>query len=88
MNGCDATKGYFLLYESMLGTVIYARDRYLKPETGIVMPDKAVLYLCAIEDAEYKTEKLDFWDNVYGFNMKVIKNIAISEPLIDCVDSR
>ena len=34
--------GYFLLYESMLGTVLYARDKYLRPETGIIMPDKAV----------------------------------------------
>jgi protein arginine N-methyltransferase 1 len=27
--------GYFLLYESMLDTVLYARDKYLRPETGI-----------------------------------------------------
>lgn len=50
--------GYFLLYESMLDTVLYARDKYLRPETGIIMPDKAVLYMCAIEDGEYKTEKV------------------------------
>ena len=50
--------GYFLLYESMLDTVIYARDKYLRPGTGIMMPDKAVLYLCGIEDAEYKAEKV------------------------------
>jgi protein arginine N-methyltransferase 1 len=37
--------GYFLLYESMLDTVLYARDKYLRPKTGIIMPDKAVLYV-------------------------------------------
>lgn len=36
-------QGYFLLYESMLGTVLYARDRYLRPETGIMLPDKVSL---------------------------------------------
>lgn len=50
--------GYFLLYESMLGTVLYARDKYLRPETGIMLPDKAVLFLCGIEDEEYKSEKV------------------------------
>mmetsp|Transcript_31569 Transcript_31569/g.32142 ORF Transcript_31569/g.32142 Transcript_31569/m.32142 type:complete len:399 (+) Transcript_31569:117-1313(+) len=79
--------GYFLLYESMLETVLYARDKYLKPG-GVILPDKAVLYLAAIEDSDYKKEKIDYWDNVYGFNMKVIKDIAIAEPLVDCVDSK
>ena len=33
--------GYFLLYESMLNTVLYARDKWLKPNgEGIVFPDK------------------------------------------------
>lgn len=49
--------GYFLLYESMLDTVLYARDKYLVPG-GIILPDKAVLYMCAIEDEEYKHDKV------------------------------
>jgi type I protein arginine methyltransferase len=80
--------GYFLLYESMLDTVLYARDKYLKPGTGVCLPDKAILYLCAIEDGEYRAEKIDFWNSVYGFNMGVIKDIALAEPLVDVVDSR
>jgi len=32
--------GYFLLYESMFDSVIYARDNYLKPG-GMLFPDKA-----------------------------------------------
>ena len=45
--------GYFLLYESMLDTVLVARDRWLAPG-GVLLPDKASLWLTAIEDAEYK----------------------------------
>lgn len=77
--------GYFLLYESMLNTVIYARDHFLKPG-GILMPDKASLYIAGIEDAEYKNEKIEFWENVYGFNMSCIKSIAYREPLVDTVE--
>ncbi|KAH9935501.1 S-adenosyl-L-methionine-dependent methyltransferase [Fomitopsis serialis] len=77
--------GYFLLYESMLDTVLLARDRYLKPG-GLIFPDTATLYLAAIEDADYKEEKINFWDNVYGFDYSCIKDIALREPLVDTVD--
>lgn len=50
--------GYFLLYESMLDTVLFARDKWLI-EGGLMLPDKAVLNICAIEDADYKAEKID-----------------------------
>lgn len=49
--------GYFLLYESMLDTVLYARDRYLAPG-GLIFPDKATIFLAGIEDGEYKEEKI------------------------------
>lgn len=49
--------GYFLLYESMLDSVLYARDRYLVPN-GLMFPDEATLYMAAIEDQEYKEEKI------------------------------
>lgn len=50
--------GYFLLYESMLDTVLYARDRYLVPD-GKIFPDKATLYIAGIEDGDYKEEKIN-----------------------------
>ena len=49
--------GYFLLYESMLDTVLYARDTYLEPN-GLIFPDKATLFVAGIEDGEYKEEKI------------------------------
>jgi hypothetical protein len=49
--------GYFLLYESMLDTVLYARDQYLM-EGGKIFPDKATIYMAAIEDGEYKDDKI------------------------------
>ncbi|GJJ06270.1 type I protein arginine N-methyltransferaseRmt1 [Clathrus columnatus] len=77
--------GYFLLYESMLDTVLLARDKYLAPG-GLIFPDTATLYLAAIEDEEYKEEKINFWDNVYGFDFSCIKDIALREPLVDTVE--
>lgn len=57
--------GYFLLYESMLDTVLLARDKYLK-KGGLIFPDTASLYLAAIEDQEYKEEKINCaWHKQY-----------------------
>ncbi|KAG0170556.1 type I protein arginine N-methyltransferase Rmt1 [Apophysomyces sp. BC1015] len=79
--------GYFLLYESMLDTVLVARDRYLAPG-GLIFPDKATMYIAAIEDGDYKEEKIDYWNDVYGFDYSSIKTLAIKEPLVDTVESR
>ena len=32
-------------------------------------------------------EKIEFWDNVWGFKMEPIKQLARSEPLVDTVSS-
>jgi type I protein arginine methyltransferase len=50
--------GYFLFYESMLDTVLFARDKFLRPG-GLVFPNKATLYFAAIEDEEYKASKIE-----------------------------
>ena len=48
----------YRLYESMLDTVLLARDKYLAPG-GKLFPDKATIYMAAIEDQEYKEEKIN-----------------------------
>jgi len=79
--------GYCLFYESMLDTVLYARDKWLAPG-GLMFPDKATLYICAIEDRQYKDDKINWWDDVYGFDMSSIRKVAVSEPLVDSVDHK
>jgi predicted RNA methylase len=79
--------GYCLLYESMLDTVLYARDKWLTPD-GLMFPDKASLFMTAIEDHEYKEQKIYWWDSVYGFDMSAIREIALSEPLVDVVEAK
>jgi len=79
--------GYCLFYESMLNTVLYARDKWLAPN-GMIFPDQARLYVTAIEDRQYKDDKINWWDNVYGFDMSCIRDVAITEPLVDVVEAK
>jgi protein arginine N-methyltransferase 1 len=78
--------GYFLLYESMLDSVLWARDNYLVPG-GKMLPDKATMYIAGIEDGQFKSEKKAFWDDVYGVNMSCLTPTVMREPLIDTVGS-
>lgn len=78
--------GYFLLYESMLDTVLIARDKYLV-EGGLIFPDKCSMHIAAIEDGEYKEEKILYWENVYGFDYSPFIEQAMVEPLVDIVEN-
>lgn len=51
-----------------------------------MFPDRATLYITAIEDRQYKDDKINWWDDVYGFDMSCIKKVALQEPLVDVVD--
>lgn len=78
---------YCLFFESMLETILFARDKWLKPN-GLIFPDYAALYILGIEDHIYKSDKVHWWDNVYGFNMSIMGKLARAEPLVDFIDSK
>ncbi|POM63152.1 Arginine N-methyltransferase, partial [Phytophthora palmivora] len=70
------------LYESMLDTVLFARDKWLAP-SGHLFPDKCSMFIQGMEDS---TKRFDFWDNVYGFNMKPIQSkISIRDAFVEDV---
>lgn len=79
--------GYFLLYESMLDSVITVRDKYLK-KGGTVFPNKALVYVSAIEDDVFYQKKVSHWTDVYGFDMSCMKTAVLREAQIDLVDPR
>lgn len=52
----------------------------------MLFPDRASLFITGIEDKQYKNDKINWWENVYEFNMSAIRNVAIRKPIIDWVD--
>ena len=79
--------GNFLLSNSFLKKVIYARNKFLV-KGGLIFPDKATLYLCGIEDEQFKRSKFQMWDNVYNVNMSFVKKASFREPLIDTFNKK
>ncbi|KAF2610859.1 hypothetical protein F2Q70_00010198 [Brassica cretica] len=80
--------GYMLLYESMLGSVITARDRWLKPG-GLILPSHATLYMAPVSHPERYSHSIDFWRNVYGIDMSAMmqlaKQCAFEEPSVESI---
>ena len=78
--------GYFLLRESMLDSLIRARNRFLKQKTGIMLPSHVEMYIAPIVDeeerkashTEYANAMSDWRDfchttqTVYGVDMTVL----------------
>uniref|UniRef100_A0A4W5MY18 type I protein arginine methyltransferase n=1 Tax=Hucho hucho TaxID=62062 RepID=A0A4W5MY18_9TELE len=73
--------GYFLLFESMLDSVLYARDLYLA-EGGSVYPDRCTISLAAVGDTEKHQGRIAFWDDVYGFKMACMKRAVVPEAVV------
>ncbi|KAI3377355.1 hypothetical protein L3Q82_008559, partial [Scortum barcoo] len=76
--------GYFLLFESMLDSVLYARDLYLA-DTGSVYPDLCNISLAAVGDTQKHQDRITFWDDVYGFNMACMKKAVVPEAMVEVV---
>ncbi|XP_018058218.1 PREDICTED: protein arginine N-methyltransferase 1 [Atta colombica] len=74
--------GYFLLFEGMLDTVIYARDHYLTPG-GTILPNRCTISIVGSGDTKRYIDLVDYWSNVYGFKMSCMKAEALREPSIE-----
>uniref|UniRef100_A0A452RS24 type I protein arginine methyltransferase n=1 Tax=Ursus americanus TaxID=9643 RepID=A0A452RS24_URSAM len=74
--------GYFLLFESMLDSVLYAKNKYLA-KGGSVYPDICTISLVAVSDMNKHADRIAFWDNVYGFNMSCMKKAVIPEAVVE-----
>lgn len=73
--------GYCLLYEAMLDSVLFARDKYLAPETGIMVPSHINLTISTLSDSEFINDRVNFWNEVYGFKMTAMKE-KIEEDVV------
>ncbi|XP_032788477.2 protein arginine N-methyltransferase 6 [Daphnia magna] len=63
--------GFYLLHESMLESVLLARDKHLKPD-GVMLPSKATLFAAACRLGEFYSQQVDFWNHLYGLDLSPV----------------
>jgi protein arginine N-methyltransferase 3 len=82
----NADQGYALLYESMLDSVLYARDHFMQPG-GLMAPSQTTMKLVGITGDRLWKERIEFWQSVYGFDMTAMDKVYFDEGLVEVVDA-
>ena len=72
--------GTFLLFEFMIDSVLFARDKWLKP-SGVIWPSNAQLFIAPCSAKKIYEEKVTVWKNQYGFDFSPVLNKAKAEFL-------
>ena len=72
--------GFYLLHESMLESVLYARDKWLK-DNGILLPSHATIYTCPVNMSGFCKDNFEFWEDVYGLDFSPFQERTIASHL-------
>ncbi|KAL1937804.1 hypothetical protein VTO73DRAFT_12823 [Trametes versicolor] len=76
--------GYALLYESMLDSVLHARDRFLRPE-GVMAPSQCKMMFALCDAGDLFKERIGFWNDIYGFDLSAMAKHVYDEAVVDVV---
>jgi protein arginine N-methyltransferase 3 len=68
----------------MLDSVLSARTRFLAP-TGLMVPSQCSILLSLYDASSMIRDRVEFWDDVYGFKMESMKEGWSDDGVIDVV---
>lgn len=79
MRRWTSSSGHLLFFESMLPSVLHARDKFLK-EGGLMFPSVASISLAVLADEEVDMDGSNVWDTVktsYSLNMNSLRHKSL-----------
>lgn len=68
----------------MLDSVLSARSRFLSPK-GLMVPSQCSILLSLYDASDMMRDRVQFWDDVYGFKMQSMKEGWSDDGVIDSV---
>lgn len=74
--------GYCLLFESMLDSVLFARDKWLRAGSGLLFPDRCSLFVTGISCEHVHHDAIEYWSNVWDFDMSAMRAPVLAEGRI------
>ncbi|XP_065176811.1 protein arginine N-methyltransferase 6-like isoform X1 [Sycon ciliatum] len=75
--------GYFLMYESMLSSVLYAREQWLKPD-GVMLPSHASIFVAPVRADNFWEDRVNCWSRMkdaYGVDMSCLTDVVMRTTL-------
>ena len=81
--------GFYLFHESMLSSVLVARDRFLV-EGGVILPSFATLYAAPTSIRTFHRKVNTSWKDMYGFDFSPVADELLNtrlqqQPLINII---
>jgi|TARA_B110000003_G_C16566054_1_gene502418 protein arginine N-methyltransferase 1 len=70
--------GLLLVQESVLDSVLYARDQFLRPN-GVLFPSHARIYFCPVS----MESEMNVWDDIEGFHFSTLKAYAKDQLIVN-----
>ncbi|TRM62093.1 S-adenosyl-L-methionine-dependent methyltransferase [Schizophyllum amplum] len=74
--------GYALLYESMLDSVLRARDRF---NPSVMAPSQCQMMLALCDGDEVYKDRVEFWNDIYGLDMSAMAENFFDDAVVDVV---
>mmetsp|Transcript_9504 Transcript_9504/g.7923 ORF Transcript_9504/g.7923 Transcript_9504/m.7923 type:complete len:111 (+) Transcript_9504:22-354(+) len=59
--------GFYAFHESMLDSVLYARDHWLKPG-GLLLPDSCRLWAAVASEDIWRRDNVEYYQNYYSLD--------------------
>lgn len=78
--------GYFLFFEGMFDSVLFARDKFLKTG-GLMFPDKAIVYGAMVSDPNFEKSWRHSWENVSGVSIPELDLVTHICPSVEKLNS-
>ena len=72
--------GFYLVHEAMLQSILFARDKFLKPD-GIIFPNRATLFAVPVTLPDVLKEHFSCYDQFDSFNFEDLKALLWQERL-------
>eukprot|EP00960_Hanusia_phi_P038821 753622-Hanusia_phi.AAC.3 len=75
--------GHYLLHESMIDSIIFAREHFLK-EGGLMLPSSARILVAPVAAHKVWEERVGFWcdeQRTWGLNLRAVQPAAIEQMI-------
>jgi hypothetical protein len=84
--------GYFLVFENMLDSVLFARDKWLRKAvgdkpSGVMAPSNSCIFLSMLSSEKRYDDLTTFYKDVYGLGMKHTLKALLSDVIVSTIDA-
>jgi hypothetical protein len=78
-----------IIYFAFVSSVLFARDKWLNKETGLMYPSVAYLYVCPVQMRTYLDETLKYWQNYNGLSFepmrRIYRELLLEKPIVETI---